>query len=194
MDLQARTFSMPRYAGQRPPPAYRLTVSTRKGKIFVFGGVGGNGQMSLLDTGHAPAEMAATNERTKKVPSALDAAAAALFAADEVRCLMANLPAEPNHTTPLDGHRGFFRFLGFTADVWALPSSVTLLHSRWADPSSHSQGVGGLSEGGRGLDATRAAQLVALLQDLGLNKHATTALEPLRAAISRTASPSAGSP
>ena len=117
IDLPARIFSIPRYAGQRPPPAYRLTVCTRKGKIFVFGGVGGSGQMSLLDTGHEPTEIVVAGDRIKREPSALDAAAAALFA---------------------------------------------------ADPGAEF----GRSDGGRGLDATRAAQLVALLQDLGLNKYA----------------------
>jgi leucyl/phenylalanyl-tRNA--protein transferase len=114
MDLQARTFSMPKYAGRRPPPAYRHTVSTRKGKIFVFGGVGGDGHMSLLDTGHAPGEVASTGV-LKKAPSTLDAAAAGLFAAE--------MGAEFGRTD------------------------------------------------GRGLDATRASQLVSLLQELDMNKY-----------------------
>ena len=46
---------MPNYAGQRPDPAYRLTVSALRGKLFVFGGVGSDGGLALLDTGYTAA-------------------------------------------------------------------------------------------------------------------------------------------
>ena len=51
-NLQSRTFSMPRYGGQRPPPAYRVGAATYRGKLFIFGGVGSNAQVAVLDTGH----------------------------------------------------------------------------------------------------------------------------------------------
>ena len=116
LGLQARSFSMPRYAGQRPAPAYRLCVSSHRGKIYVIGGVGSDGHLSLLDTGLNPpmSKEGADGVGGKKVaPTSLDADAAAVFA------------------------------------------------------SEHGGG-----SSGKGLDATAASQLVALLQELGLNKYA----------------------
>ena len=53
IDIERRTFSMPRYAGELPDRVYRHTLTQSRGKLFVFGGVGSGASpnMKLLDTG-----------------------------------------------------------------------------------------------------------------------------------------------
>ena len=111
LDLQDRSFSFPRYSGSLPPPAYRGCVSAHRGKIFVIGGVGSDGSLCLLDTGHVAPRKTGANR----------SGAAA-----------------------------------------ATPSSQAAIAEMAAD----------VQGGAKGLDASQAADLVALLQDLGLNKYA----------------------
>ncbi len=124
LDMQSRTFAAPRYAGAMPPPAYRQTVAEHRGKFFVFGGVGSNGSMAMLDTGLGTAE--ALGRRAVAggvVAEELGAAAAEIFHDSEVSAAAA-------------------------------------------------KGVSAVEAATKGLSAGAAAELVSLLQELGLNKYA----------------------
>ena len=122
IDLQNRQFTQPAYGGMRPPPAYRIAAAAYRGKLFLFGGVGSNGLVAVLDTGFF--EEGKGPERKKLGPGSdqmIDAVTAEFFA-----------------TEAGEGGGGAKARQGET----------------------------------KGLDAGEAAALVALLQDLGLNKYA----------------------
>ena len=135
IDLQHRQFTTPRYGGHRPPPTYRLASVALKGKLFLYGGVGGDGQVALLDTGLQ--EQAAGVARGEG-GSAASAGGAMLEAA----------------TAEL--HRG----------------DVERTGSATGTAGTGTGHKGDRSEPGKGLNTSEAAALVALLQELGLNKYA----------------------
>ena len=119
IDLEARHFSQPTYAGELPLAVYRHTLTQSRGKLFVFGGVGSSASptMKMLDTGlNIDAEM------QKGAPRREEEAAAA------------EEEEESGRSKPKE-------------------------------------------EASKGLDAGAAAAVVALLQEIGLNKYARVFLK-----------------
>jgi serine/threonine protein kinase/uncharacterized protein YjiS (DUF1127 family) len=84
IDLQTRQFTLPNYGGERPGPVYRVAAVSHRGKLFLFGGVGSDGSVSLLDTGlsgsadqaHPPGDASTANA------GLVETAAAEFFAAE----------------------------------------------------------------------------------------------------------------
>ena len=139
LDLQSRTFSDPKYGGQRPPPTYRIAGAAFRGKLFLYGGVGSNGQVSLLDTGYHDADDV---KRPQQGGGVAAAAAGGVMAGMVAAATQELFDAEA-------GSGG--------AGAGAVSSSGTALRA---------------SQETRGLDVGAASALVALLQELGLNKYA----------------------